>query len=87
MIPAENFYVVVWRFQTQAFSDLLRLHPVLDAVAIRGLDPLEEVRHLRRQIPKPQTFVLILYTNVGTLIIRIRCCGPLYYKYNKEPPK
>ena len=25
------------------------------------------------------------YYNIGALIIRIRCWGPLYYQYNKEP--
>ena len=25
--------------------------------------------------------------NVGALLVRIGCWGPLYYNYNKEPPK
>ena len=25
--------------------------------------------------------------NIGALIIRIGCWGPLYYNYDKEPPK
>ena len=27
------------------------------------------------------------WSKVGALIIRIRFWGPLYYNYNKEPPK
>ena len=31
--------------------------------------------------------VLISKTNISALIIRIGLWGPLYYTYNKEPPK
>ena len=27
------------------------------------------------------------YSNIGALILRIGLGGPLYYNYNKEPPK
>ena len=30
---------------------------------------------------------LVDLSNIGALIIRLRCWGPLYYNHNKEPPK
>ena len=32
-------------------------------------------------------FIYGLIVNIGALIIRIGLWGPLYYNYNKEPPK
>ena len=36
--------------------------------------------------PKPETPNLQT-TNIGVLMVRIGFWGPLYYNYNKEPPK
>ena len=46
----------------------------------RHEDTLNIIRRCRYATPS-------VCCNIGALIIRIGFCGPLYYNYNKEPPK